>query len=145
VPFAALHHSVRPRAAQTADIVAGFLPAVPRHACDRVADRTPVPSPGRRGDYPERYLRWLDGVPADERDVDATALRASVAHFGATGGRDELLITHNFVICWFVRHALDAPQWRWIGLNQANCGLTVIGGDSALHSFNDVGHLTGLA
>ena len=40
-----------------------------------------------------------------------------------TGAEDrhELLITHNFVIGWFVRHTLDAQVWRWIGLNQANC------------------------
>jgi probable phosphoglycerate mutase len=32
--------------------------------------------------------------------------------------RCELLVTHNFVIGWFIRHVLAAPWWRWMGLNQ---------------------------
>jgi len=40
--------------------------------------------------------------------------------------RHELIVTHNFLIGWFVRHALAAPDWRWLGLNQGNCALTVI-------------------
>lgn len=147
VAFSAIHHSPLARATETADIVAGHLPQVPRHACDLVRDRTPVPSAGRRDLYPDRWLDWLDGVPADERDEDATALLAAVDHFGVTGDRDrhELLITHNFVIGWFVRHVLDAPVWRWIGLNQDNCAITVVRWDPdrppALVSFNDTGHL----
>lgn len=147
VPFSAIHHSPLARAAQTADIVAGHLPQVPRHACDFIADRTPVPSTRQRDRYPGRWLAWLDGVPGDERDEDATALQAAVEHFGVTGDTDryELLITHNFVIGWFVRHMLDAPVWRWIGLDQANCAITIVQWDSdrlpALVSFNDTGHL----
>lgn len=59
-----------------------------------------------------------------------------------------LAIAHDFVIGWFVRHALDAPSWRWIGLNQAHCGLTITEwnepGMTRLAAFNDVGHLTHL-
>ncbi|HEX2772844.1 MAG TPA: histidine phosphatase family protein [Micromonosporaceae bacterium] len=147
VPFSAIHHSPLARAAQTADIVASHLPQVPRHDCDFVADRTPVPSAGQRGRYPDRWHAWLDGVPDDERDEDATALQAAVAHLGVAGDNDrhELLITHNFVIGWFVRHMLDAPVWRWIGLNQDNCAITIVQWDSdrppTLVSFNDTGHL----
>jgi len=147
LPFAAIHHSPLARAAETARIVAGQLPSVPLHACDHVTDRTPVPSAGRRDQFPERWHAWLDGVPDDERDEDAKALRAAVEHFGVTGDDDrhELLITHNFVIGWFVRHVLDAPDWRWITLNQANCALTVVQWETArppaLISFNDTGHL----
>ncbi|WP_027345416.1 histidine phosphatase family protein [Hamadaea tsunoensis] len=147
VPFAAIHHSPLARAEQTAGIVAGHLPHVPSHACDYVADRTPVPSPGQRDGYPERWHAWLEGVPEDERDVDAVALQGAVDHFGVAGEQDrnELLITHNFVIGWFVRHVLDAPTWRWIGLNQANCAITIVQWDDArpptLVAFNDTGHL----
>jgi probable phosphoglycerate mutase len=147
VPFSAIHHSPLARAAQTAGIIAGYLPQVPRHACDLIADRTPVPSTGQRDQYPGQWLAWLDGVPGDERDEDATALQAAVEHFGVPAGDDryELLITHNFVIGWFVRHMLDAPVWRWIGLNQANCAITIVQWDSdrlpTLISFNDTGHL----
>lgn len=147
VPFSAIHHSPLARAAQTAEVVASYLPRVPRHDCVFVADRTPVPSAGQRDQYPRRWLAWLDGVPDDERDQDAVALRAAVDHFGVTEAEDrhELLITHNFVIGWFVRHVLDAPVWRWIGLNQANCAITIVQWDSdrppTLISFNDTGHL----
>lgn len=147
VPFTAIHHSPLARAAQTADIVAGHLPHVPRHDCDLIADRTPVPSATQRGRYPGRWLAWLDRVPEDERDEDGTALQTAVEHFGVAGqhNRYELLITHNFVIGWFVRHVLDAPLWRWIGLNQANCAITIVQFDSdrpsTLVSFNDTGHL----
>jgi histidine phosphatase superfamily protein (branch 1) len=79
--------------------------------------------------------------------VDAVALRAAVEHFGVVRDTDrhELLITQNFVIGWFVRHVLDAPQWRWIGLDQANCAITILQWDSdrppTLVSFNGTGHL----
>jgi probable phosphoglycerate mutase len=145
VPFAAIHHSPLARAAETAAVVGGHLPGVPAHVCDHVADRTPVPS--NPDTYPQRWHAWLDGVPADERDVDAVALRAAVAHFGVAGptDRDELLVTHAFVIGWFVRHVLDAPEWRWMGLNHDNCGLTIVqwetGRPPMLVSYNDTGHL----
>jgi serine/threonine-protein phosphatase PGAM5 len=112
-----------------------------------VADRTPVPSSAQRAAYPERFLPWLDDVPSAERDDDAARLQVTVAHFGTTTEQDrhELLITHKFVISWFVRHVLDAPAWRWIGLNQANCGLTIVQWDTdlppTLVRFNDVGHI----
>ena len=148
-PFTRIHHSPSERAAETAGIISAHLPGVPVHACDFVADRTPAPAPGQESAYPERYRRWLGEVPETERDRGAARLRAAVAHLGVVGtaDRDELVVTHNFVIGWFVRHVLDAPEWRWLGLDQANCGLTVVawetGRPPALVSFNDTGHLAG--
>jgi probable phosphoglycerate mutase len=147
VPFATVHHSPLARAAETADIVGGHLSGVPVHACELIADRTPYPSGAAFGEYPAQFHPWLAGVPQEERDSGAVQLRAAVEHFGAAGDGDrhELLITHNFVIGWFVRHVMDAPVWRWIGLNQANCGLTIVqwqsGRPPTLVCFNDVGHL----
>jgi hypothetical protein len=55
-------------------------------------------------------------------------------------------VTHGFQVGWFVRDALDAPDWRWLGLNAQNAALTVIryqaGRPAALVSFNDAAHLT---
>ena len=71
----------------------------------------------------------------------------AVAEFLAPAMEDrhDLLITHNFVIAWFVREVFGAPSWRWLGLNQANCGLTIIRVRSAkppvLVTHNDLGHL----
>ena len=145
IPFGALHHSPLARAAETAAILAGHLPAVPVHACDFVADRTPMPWPG--DEVPERYAEFLANVPADERDDGARRLQAAVDYLGAADSEDryELVVTHNFVIGWFVRHALDAPNWRWLGLNQSNAGLTIVQWQDDLQPtlvcFNDTGHL----
>ena len=147
LPFDAVHHGPAPRAAETATIIGRHLPGVPVRPCDLVADRTPLPSPAEADQVPARYAGLLDAVPADERDEGTEHLRAAVEHFGRVGDRErhDLVVTHNFVIGWFVRHVLDAPIWRWIGLNQANCGLTIVewhsGRPPMLVSFNDVGHL----
>ena len=54
-------------------------------------------------------------------------------------------MTHNFLIGWLVSDALSAPGWRWLGLNQMNCGLTVIAYQAdlppALIACNDAAHL----
>ena len=61
------------------------------------------------------------------------------------GDHHELLITHNFVIGWLVREALQAPAWRWVSINQANGGLTVLhqraGRPWSLITHNDLAHL----
>ncbi len=52
---------------------------------------------------------------------------------------------HNSVNAWFVREAMQAPDWRWMTLNQANCGLTVLAQKSGrpwtLVCHNDLAHL----
>ena len=147
VPFDVLRHSPLRRAAETAAILATYLPGVDVEASDLVRDRTPVPVGEDAGLVPEVFRAFFDQVPADERDVGAEALDAAVSRLLVAGAEDrqELLVTHNFVIGWFVRHVLDAPAWRWLGLNQDNCGLTIVrattGRPPALVSFNDVGHL----
>ena len=57
----------------------------------------------------------------------------------------EVLITHAYPIAWLIRHALDAPAVRWLGLSSANAALTVIENRPALPPsitmFNDMSHL----
>ena len=78
------------------------------------------------------------------------AVRAcrTVRHFGQVNERETrhlLVITHAFVVGWFVRHALDAPEWRWAGLQPANASVTVVQFSDTrppmLLAFNDVAHL----
>ncbi len=148
VRFDIVRHSPLRRAQETARIVSGYLPGVPVSASDLLADRIPVPSGGQRDAVPPAFRWFFDTFPPDEGDEGGTELDAAFARLAVAGEahRRELLITHNFVIGWFVRHALDAPWWRWMGLNQANCGLTIIevsNGESAtLVAFNDTGHLS---
>jgi len=147
VPFDVVRHSPLRRAEQTARILAGYLPGVPVSPSELLTDRTPMPTAAQAGAVPPRYRPFLDTVPAAERDPAARHLDAAVSELAVTGPRDrhELLITHNFVIGWFVRHALDAPAWRWMGLNQFNCALTIVQVDPDLPpmliTFNDLGHL----
>jgi serine/threonine-protein phosphatase PGAM5 len=147
VRFDALRHSPLRRATETAHILAGHLRPVPVSPSELLRDRTPIPSADESAGVPSRYLPFLEQVPAEERDPGARELAAAVSRLIATGTEDrvELLVTHNFVIGWFVRHVLEAPAWRWIGLNQRHCGLTVVRAHDdlppALISFNDVGHL----
>ena len=144
VPLDGIHHSPLARADETAHLVAESLPGVPVQASALLADRTPVPTPEQEALYPERALSWLAGVPVEERDAGGAQISAAFRHFAGLDGH-HLLITHAFVIGGIVREVLDAPAWRWLGLNPFNCGLTVIrclpGQPPTLISFNDVGHL----
>ena len=49
------------------------------------------------------------------------------------------------MIGWFVREVMQSPEWQWMSLNQANCGLTIIrrrtGKPPQLVVHNDLGHL----
>jgi serine/threonine-protein phosphatase PGAM5 len=146
VPLDGIHHSPLTRARQTALLIAESRPGTPVHSSELLTDRTPVPAPGREADYPARVLAWFDTVPEQERDLGGTRIAQALAHFAALpDDAHHLLVTHAFVVGWFVRQALDAPAWRWMGLNPFNAALTVIrclpDRSPTLVSFNDVGHL----
>jgi serine/threonine-protein phosphatase PGAM5 len=147
VRFDVLRHGPLPRAAQTAAVLATYLAGVPVEGSDLLQDRTPIPLGDAAAAVPARYRAFLDAVPPDERDEGGARLSAAVAELTAVGGADraELLVTHTFVIGWFVRHVLEAPEWRWLGLNHAHCGLTTIAvaddRPPMLLGYNDVGHL----
>jgi broad specificity phosphatase PhoE len=139
-----LVHSPKRRARETAEIIADRLGAVAAEPDDHADDRTPCDRPLHRA--PERYAPFLEQVPVEERDPDGQRLDAAFDHFGAlaTGDRTLIDVTHAFVIGWFVRRALDAPTWRWLGLNHLNGAVTTIAltpNGSHLIAFNDSGHL----
>ncbi|GIG87959.1 histidine phosphatase family protein [Plantactinospora endophytica] len=146
LPITAIHHSPLVRAVQTTQLVSEFLPGVPVHASELVGDYLPpVPDPTV---LPEVYTRFLDGMTAQEYAVGAELATAAIERHAVPAEIDthELIVTHNFLIGWFVRHALDAPAWRWLGLNQGNCALTTIlyrpDRPPAVVLFNDMGHLS---
>ncbi|WP_031078478.1 histidine phosphatase family protein [Streptomyces sp. NRRL WC-3742] len=150
-PISAVHHGPLPRAAQTARLVAGHLPAaalaVSEHAGDYVPyvpERAELPA-----DSADFLLEFLSRTTPEEREHGpALAAQAMERFTGPVPGdqeRHELLVTHNFLIAWLVRQALDAPRWRWLGLNHANAGLTVLrwapGRPPAVLLHNDQRHL----
>lgn len=147
VPLAAIDHGPLPRAAQTAAIIAKGFPGVPVSASDLAGDYCPSdPDPA---ELPPRFARLVSSHTAAERAQGARLASAAVERFARPGAADsdthELVVTHNFLIGWLVSHALAAPAWRWLGLNQMNGGLTVIAYQPALPprliSFNDAAHL----
>ncbi|MEJ3743523.1 histidine phosphatase family protein [Actinomycetes bacterium KLBMP 9797] len=147
VPLTAIHHGPLPRAAQTAGLISQHLPGVPLHCSEMVGDYLPpVPEPRN---LPEVYARFLDGTSADEYAAGAKLATAAIERYAVPAATEtrELIVTHSFLIGWFVRHALDAPDARWLGLNAANCALTVIlyraHHPPTLVTFNDMSHLPG--
>lgn len=143
VPLTNVWHSPLERAAETARAVAGRLPAVDPEPTALLFDCFPS---GMTPDTPSVYEPFFGGVTEAEIDAGAAQMSDAVAEFLAhRPNAHELLITHNFVIAWFVRHVLDAPTWRWLTLTQANCGLTVLaqrpGRPWTLVTHNDLAHL----
>lgn len=154
VPLSAIHHGPQARARETARIVAAHLPEVRRpalRACESAGDYVPY-LPERHdvpAGMPASTWEWLVQLPERERLPGPELARDALRRFtGAVSGdraRHELVVTHNFVIGWLVREALDAPDWRWIGLHHANAALTIIhyapGQSSSLIVYNDIRHL----
>ncbi|WP_190137620.1 histidine phosphatase family protein [Streptomyces longispororuber] len=151
VPLSVVHHGPLPRARETARLIGSRLDAVPLRESEPAGDYVPhVPA---RDELPpdaaDAVLRFLAQVPEEERARGPELAREALAMFtGPIGGdsaRHELVVTHNFLIGWLVRAALDAPAWRWVGVNQGNTALTVIryapGRPSSVLVHNDVRHL----
>ncbi|PZU45881.1 MAG: histidine phosphatase family protein [Microbacterium sp.] len=143
VPLDAVWHSPLERAAETARAVAERLPAVTPEPSSLLFDCIPT---GPEPDMPQAYAPFFGSfTPADIEAGRAQMADAVAEYLVRKPGNHELLITHNFVIAWFVREVLEAPDWRWMTLNQAHCGLTVLaqrpGRPWTLVSHNDLAHL----
>jgi probable phosphoglycerate mutase len=148
LPFSAIYHGPLPRAAQTASLIAAFMPDVPVTCSDLAGDY--LPSDPDTDDLPASYATFLGQFSAAERSAGPKLAAAAIQAFTQAGpeGNDDqtLIVTHNLLIGWLVSQALAAPAWRWLGLNQMNCALTVIayrpGLPPSLLTFNDAGHLS---
>jgi probable phosphoglycerate mutase len=147
VPLDAIYHGPLERAAQTASIIASGFPGVPASASDLVGDY--IPADPDLTDLPGDFAQFVRGYDASERAGGRKLAAAAIGRFAraeSSGAEThELIVTHNLLIGWFVCQAMAAPDWRWLGVNQMNCGLTVIAYRQAsppsLIMFNDGGHL----
>ena len=143
VPFSRAWHSPLERAAQTAAIMTERMPALTSTPSSLLMDCIPS---GPTPDMPHAFEPFFGSVTPEQIEAGEAQMADAVAEFLAPAMEDrhDLLITHNFVIAWFVREVFGAPSWRWLGLNQANCGLTIIRVRSAkppvLVTHNDLGH-----
>lgn len=144
VPFTGAWHSPLERAADTARIMTRRLPSIESKPSALLMDCVPSgPSP----DMPHALEAFFGSVTQEEIEAGEAQMTDAVAEWMTPTQEDhhDLLITHNFVIAWFVRETFAAAPWRWMGINQANCGLTIIRVRSAkapmLITHNDLGHL----
>ena len=143
VPFDSVWHSPLERAAETAGAVSERLPAVTPQPSSLLFDCIPS---GPTPDMPTVYEPFFGSYTDAEIDAGRAQMGDATSEFLVRKPEThELLITHNFVIAWFVREVLDAPEWRWMTINQANCGLTVLaqrpGRPWTLVAHNDLAHL----
>jgi serine/threonine-protein phosphatase PGAM5 len=144
LPLDAVWHSPLLRAAETARAIAGRLPSVDPEPTALLFDCVPT---GMTGETPAAFEPFFGSVSEAEIEAGGAQMYDAVNEFlvRKNGDVHEVLITHNFVIAWFVREVLGAPEWRWMTLNQAHCGLTIIaqkqGRPWTLLTHNDTGHL----
>jgi probable phosphoglycerate mutase len=144
LPLDAVWHSPLLRAAETARAIAARLPSVDPVPSALLFDCVPS---GMTDETPSAYEPFFGSISDAEIDAGAAQMSDAVGEFlrRRNGDVHEVLITHNFVISWFVREVLGAPDWRWMTLNQAHCGLSVIaqkqGRPWTLLTHNDTGHL----
>ncbi|WP_119698076.1 histidine phosphatase family protein [Microbacterium halotolerans] len=142
--FDAVWHSPLERASETAKYVAERLPAVDPQPHALLFDCVPT---GMTEETPGTFEPFFGSYSEAEIEAGGAQMADATAEFLVRRNEEvhELLITHNFVISWFVREVLEAPEWRWMTLNQAHCGLTVIaqkpGRPWTLLTHNDLGHL----
>lgn len=144
VPLDAVWHSPLERAAQTAHAVAERLPSIEPEPRALLFDCVPT---GMTPETPAVFESFFGSVTEAEIEAGTAQMADATSEFlvRKPGDVHELLITHNFVIAWFVREVLGAPAWRWMTLNQAHCGLSIIaqrhGRPWTLVSHNDLAHL----
>lgn len=144
VPFTGAWTSPLQRAQETARLMVEHMPALEPEPSALLMDCVPA---GPTPDMHPSFESFYGGVTPEEIAAGEAQMADATAEWlrPSREDRHDLLITHNFVIAWFVREALDAPAWRWMGLNQAHCGLTIIRVRSAkppqLVVHNDLGHL----
>ncbi|MFI7131536.1 histidine phosphatase family protein [Nonomuraea sp. NPDC050153] len=145
VPVDAVWHSPLPRAVASARELARHLPNVPVAEAAELIDHVPY-VPGA-AETPPSWAGFFDGYDAAEAASGHRLADALVARFAKVPDTDahEVVVTHAYPIAWLVRHALDAPPSRWLGLNSANTALTIIeyrgGLPPTIVMFNDMSHL----
>lgn len=144
VPITAMWHAPSTSATETARIMGDRLPSVQPKPSALLFDTIPSgPVPGT----PKAFAGWFSSVTEAEIEAGRAQMADALAEFVSPGGqeRHDVLITHNLVIAEFVRAAFDAPEWRWLGLTQAHCGISVLRARSnrplTLLAHNDLAHL----
>lgn len=139
-----IYHSPLERAWETVRVLQERMPSVSAEPSALLMDCVPS---GKTADTPTVFDPFFGSVTEAEIEAGKAQMDDALAEFLAPGRQDEtdLLVTHNNVISWFVREVLGSPDWKWVALNQAHCGITILqqrpGRPWAMVSHNDMGHL----
>ncbi|MEV7865994.1 histidine phosphatase family protein [Streptomyces sp. NPDC088124] len=143
LPIDALWHSPLPRAVRCARIIGAHLPGATVREAPELGDHVPhVPT-----ELTPEWAPFFDGYDAEEAAAGERQAAAFTARFARPAATEthEVLVTHAYPVAWLVRHALDAPPARWLGLNCGNTALTAIeyrdGTAPTVLLYNDMGHL----
>lgn len=143
LPVDSVWHSPLPRAVRSARIIGTHLPDATVREAAELVDHVPyVPD-----DVPPAWAAFFDGCDPEEAAEGKRLADALTDRFARPAATEthEVLITHAFQVAWLLRHALDAPPVRWLGLNCGNAALTAIeyrdGSAPAVLLYNDMGHL----
>lgn len=143
LPVDVVWHSPLPRAAHCARIVGAHLPKAAVLEAPELIDHVPhVPA-----DPPREWAPFFDGYGPEEAAESRRLSTALTTRFARPAETEthEVLITHAYPVAWLIRHALDAPEVRWLGLNCGNASLTTIEyrdtTPPTVLLYNDMGHL----
>ena len=144
VPFTGAWHSPLEGPSETARIMTQSMPSLDPQPSALLFDCIPS---GPTPDMPQGFKPFFGSVSDAQIEAGQAQMTDAAAEWltPSRNDRHDLLITHNFVIAWFVREVFAAPAWRWLGTNQANAGLTIIRVRSVkspeLITHNDLAHL----
>ncbi len=152
VPFESVQHGPLPRATETAHLVAmQFDSNVSVVELDAAGDYIPhVPTADEVGpEHQAGVLAFLADVSSGEAAQGASLAAEAIRLLtGPEQGQEDshhLVVTHAFTIGWLVRHAIAAPPWRWLGLDNGHAALTVLRYSTerppTMVVFNDMSHL----
>lgn len=143
LPVDTVWHSPLSRAVRSAEVIGRHLPGAAVREAPELIDHVPhVPT-----DLPAEWAGFFDGYDPEEAADGERRAAALTDRFARPDEAEthEVLVTHAYQVAWLVRHALDAPPARWLGLNCGNTALTVIeyrdGSAPDLILYNDMGHL----
>ncbi|SJM48613.1 histidine phosphatase family protein [Gulosibacter sp. 10] len=143
VPFTAAHTSPLDRALDTAGVIDTYTQGPPTQPSNLLFDC--VPSSGE--DAPDSYESFFSGIEPELVEAGQAQMTDAINAYFTRSREDEhtLLITHNFVIGYFVRQLLGLPEWAWLTLGTGNTALTVLrlrsGRPDELKLFGDLSHL----
>ena len=144
VPLHASFASPLDAPSETAAIMAQYLQGPPPEPSGLLFDCIPS---GPTSETPSQYASFFGGTTEEQWEA-GSAQAADAADAFLTRSRERqhtLLVAHGFLIGWFVREVLGAPDWRWLTLQPWNGALTVLRVRTArpteLLIHNDAGHL----